>query len=98
MIALSVLLLVVGALWLVGSLIGLIFKLTFALIGGLFSMVAVVLGLVFGGVALLLAVPLVALALLPICLPVLLLVAVVWAIARSVRRHEPVLTSTPTSR
>jgi hypothetical protein len=42
--------------------------------------------LLFGGLALLIVAPIVALALLPFCLPVILLVAVIWAIARSSRR------------
>jgi hypothetical protein len=74
------------SLWVAVALIGLVFKLTFALIGGLFSVVGAVLGLLFGGLALLIIAPLVALALLPFCLPVILLVAVVWAVARSARR------------
>jgi hypothetical protein len=86
MIAMSVLLMLVVSLWVAVALIGLVFKLTFALIGGLFSVVGAVLGLLFGGLALLIIAPLVALALLPFCLPVILLVAVVWAVARSARR------------
>lgn len=86
MIAMSVLLMLVVSLWMAAALIGLVFKLTFALIGGLFSVVGAVLGMLFGGLALLVMAPLVALALLPFCLPVMLLVAVVWAIARTARR------------
>jgi hypothetical protein len=86
MIAMSVLLMLVVSLWVAVALIGLVFKLTFALIGGLFSVVGAVLGLLFGGLALLIIAPLVALAVLPFCLPVILLVAVVWAIARTARR------------
>lgn len=85
MIELGVVILLFGALWLFASLIGVIFKLTFALIGGLFSLIASALGLFIGGLALLIAVPLVALALLPVCLPFLLLVAVIWAIVKAVR-------------
>lgn len=84
------LIVVVAVLWLAASFVGLVFKLTFALIGGLFSVVAGAVGLVLGGVALLVAAPLVAIALLPLCLPVLLLVALVWAIARTARRPAPV--------
>jgi hypothetical protein len=86
MIAMSMLLMLVVSLWVAVALIGLVFKLTFALIGGLFSVVGAVLGLLFGGLALLVIAPLVALAVLPFCLPVILLVAVVWAIARTARR------------
>jgi hypothetical protein len=84
-----VVLLFVGLLWLAASMIGLVFKLTFAMIGGLFGLVAGALGLLLGGVMLLLVAPIVALALLPFCLPVFLLVALVWAIARSTRHHAP---------
>ena len=84
-----VLLMVVGMLWLVVSVIGLAFKLTFALIGGLFGLFAGALGLLISGAVLLLVAPIVALALLPIFLPVLLLVGLVWAIARSTRRPAP---------
>lgn len=86
MIAMSVLLMLVVSVWIAVAVIGLVFKLTFALIGGLFSVVGAVLGLLFGGLALLIVAPLVALALLPFCLPVILLVAAVWAIARTARR------------
>jgi len=79
-------LLVVGTLWVAGALLGMAFKLAFALVGGLFGLVAGVLGLLLGGIALLVAAPFVALALLPVCLPVLLLAALVWAIARGTRR------------
>jgi hypothetical protein len=85
MFAISVLLMLVVGLWLSVAMIGLVFKLTFALVGGLFSVVGAVLGLLFGGLALLIAAPIVALALLPICLPVILLAAVVWAIVRIAR-------------
>lgn len=86
MIAMSVLLMLVLGLWLMAAVIGVAFKLTFALIGGLFGLVSGALGLLFGGMVLLIVAPIVALALLPFCLPVILLVAVVWAIARAGRR------------
>ena len=89
MIAMSVLLMLVVGFWLVAALVGAVFKLTFALIGGLFSIVGAALGLLFGGVALLVAAPIVALALLPFCLPVILLVAIVWAITRAAHRPAP---------
>ena len=89
MFAISVLLMLIVGVWLGVALIGLVFKLAFALIGGLFSLVGAVLGLVFGGLALLIAAPIVALALLPLCLPVILLVAVVWAIVRLARGPVP---------
>ena len=67
------------------AMIGLVFKLTFTLIGGLFSVIGALLGVVFGGIALLVMAPIVALALLPLCLPLILFVAVVWAIVRIAR-------------
>ncbi len=78
MFVLSVIVMTVLAVWLVGSLIGLVFKFTFAIVGG-------VLGVVFSGLALLLAAPFVLLALLPVFLPVLLLAALVWLVVRASR-------------
>jgi len=86
MITMSVLLMLFVGLWLAVALIGTVFKLTFALVGGLFHLIGAVLGLVFGGLALLIVAPIIALAVLPFCLPVILLVAVIWAIARSSHR------------
>jgi len=86
MITMSVLLMLFVGLWLALALVGAVFKLTFALVGGLFHLVGAVLGLVFGGLALLIVAPIVALAVLPFCLPVILLVAVIWAIARASHR------------
>ncbi|MET3652861.1 hypothetical protein [Dyella japonica] len=85
MFAMSVLLMLVVGVWLAIAMIGLVFKLTFTLIGGLFSVIGALLGVVFGGIALLVMAPIVALALLPLCLPVILFVAVVWAILRIAR-------------
>ncbi|MFC4525213.1 hypothetical protein ISN76_03095 [Dyella halodurans] len=96
MIAISLLLMLVVTLWLTAAVVGVVFKLTFALIGGLFSIVGAALGLLFGGVALLVIAPIVALAVLPFCLPVLLLVAVVWAIARAT--HRPASPAPATAR
>jgi hypothetical protein len=86
MIAMSVLLMLVVGVWLAAATIGLVFKLAFALIGGLFSVVGALLGFVLSGLALMIVAPIVALALLPLCLPVIVLVAVVWAIVRSTHR------------
>jgi magnesium-transporting ATPase (P-type) len=94
MIAMSVLLMLVVGIWLAAALVGLVFKLTFALIGGLFSVIGGVLGLLFGGVALLVVAPIVALAVLPICLPAIVLVAVVWAIVRMARGPAQPVAST----
>lgn len=89
MFAMSVLLMLVLGVWLAVATIGLVFKLTFGLIGVLFSLIGAVLGVVFGGIALLIVAPFVALALLPLCLPVIVLVAVVWAIVRITRGPAP---------
>ncbi|GLQ92524.1 hypothetical protein [Dyella acidisoli] len=94
MIELMAILLVVGALWLVGSLIGLVFKVTFGLIGGIFSLLAGALGFFIGGLVMLLVLPLIALSLLPVLLPALLLFGLVWTIVHLARRP----TATPVSR
>lgn len=86
MIELMAIFLVVGALWLVGSLIGLVFKLTFGLIGGLFSLIAGALGLFIGGLVMLLVLPVIALSLLPVMLPALLLFGLVWTIVHLARK------------
>lgn len=75
-----------GALWLMGSLIGAVFKLVFGLIGGVFTLIGGLIGIVFGGVALLVIGPLVLLAMLPALLPVLLVVGLIWLIVRATRR------------
>lgn len=85
MFVMSVLLMLVLGVWLAVAMIGLVFKLTFGLIGVLFSLIGAVLGVVFGGIALLIVAPIVALALLPLCLPVIVLAAVIWAIVRLAR-------------
>lgn len=86
MIELMAIALVVGALWLVGSLIGLIFKVTFGLIGGVFGLLAGALGLFIGGLVMLLVLPLIALSLLPVLLPALLLFGLVWTIVHLARK------------
>ena len=96
MIAINLLLMLVVTLWLMAAVIGVVFKLTFALIGGLFSIVGAALGLLFGGLALLVIAPFVALAVLPFCLPLIVLVAVVWAIARAT--HRPAAPAPVTAR
>lgn len=88
MITLSVLMLV-ALLWLAASLVGLVFKLFFGLVAAVFHLIGGVLGLVFGGVALLVAAPIVMLALLPLWLPVLLVVAVIWGIVKMFDRTPP---------
>jgi hypothetical protein len=91
MIELMAIFLVVGALWLVGSLIGLVFKLTFGLIGGLFSLLAGGLGLLISGLVMLVVLPVIALSLLPVFLPALLLFGLIWTIVHLARRS----TATP---
>jgi hypothetical protein len=93
MIGLFVIAMMVGALWMVGSVIGLIFKVTFGLIGGVFALLAGGLGLLIGGVVMLCIVPIVALSLLPLCLPALLVFGIVWAIAHAARRPAVVSTT-----
>jgi hypothetical protein len=86
MIELMLIGVVVGGLWIVGSIIGLMFKLVFGLIGGVFSLFAGALGLVIVGLVMLLVLPIVALSLLPVCLPALLLFGLIWAIVHVARR------------
>ncbi|HEY4292983.1 hypothetical protein [Luteibacter sp.] len=77
--------------WLVFAVVGTVMKLVFGIIGGMFSLVATVMGAVIGGVVMLAAAPVIALALLPILLPVGLLALIVWAIARATRKPDVVV-------
>jgi hypothetical protein len=86
MIGLMVIAVMVGMLWMVGSLIGLVFKLTFGLMGGLIGLLAGGIGLFIGGLVMLLVLPIVALSLLPLCLPALVLFGLIWTIAHIARR------------
>ncbi len=86
MIELMAIFLVVGGLWLVGSLVGLCLKLVFGLVGGLFSLLAGALGLFISGLVMLLVLPVIALSLLPVLLPALLLFGLVWTIVHLARR------------
>jgi hypothetical protein len=95
MIELMLICVVVGALWIVGSLVGLVFKVVFGLIGGIFSLLAGAVGLFIGGLVMLLVLPIVALSLLPVCLPALLLFGLIWAIVHATRKPAVV---TPASR
>ncbi|HUA80019.1 MAG TPA: hypothetical protein VL997_06585 [Dyella sp.] len=94
MIELMGIAIVVGALWLVGSVIGLIFKLVFGLIGGIFSLLAGAVGLFIGGLVMLLLLPLIALSLLPVFLPALILFGLIWTVVHLARRPA----ATPVSR
>lgn len=85
MVTFAVLALVVGVLWLAASLVGFVFKLTFAVIGAVTGLLAGMAGLVVGGLALLLVAPLLALALLPLMAPLLLAMALVWWMVRAAR-------------
>jgi hypothetical protein len=89
MIELFVLFAVLGTLFLIGSLIGAIFKLVFGLIGGLFSLLG---GLFAVGIGILLL-PLMALAMLPFLFPALLFAGVIWLIVRASRQPAPALVS-----
>jgi hypothetical protein len=86
MIELMVIAVMVGALWMLGSLIGLVFKVTFGLVGGLIGLLAGGIGLFIGGLVMLFVLPIIALSLLPLCLPALLLFGLIWAIAHIGRR------------
>jgi hypothetical protein len=84
-----------GMLWLMGSLIGAVFKLVFGLIGGVFSLIGGLIGIVFGGVALMIIGPLVMLAMLPALLPVLMIAGIVWLVVRATRRPVVVVQQAP---
>ncbi|WP_233843644.1 hypothetical protein [Dyella sp. 2HG41-7] len=86
MIELMGIALVVGALWVVGSIVGLMFKLVFGLIGGVFHLLAGAVGLFIGGLVMLLVLPLIALSLLPVFLPALILFGLIWAVVHFARR------------
>lgn len=79
-------LMVVGAVWLCGALVGGLFKLAFGLVGalagGVFAMIAI-------GFAMLFVLPVVILVLLPLLLPALGIAALVWVIVRASRSHPP---------
>ncbi|MFK2901020.1 hypothetical protein ISP15_11790 [Dyella jejuensis] len=86
MIELLAIAVIVGMLWVIGSVVGLVFKLVFGLIGGLFGLLAGAIGLFIGGLVMLLILPVIALSLLPVCLPALFLFGLVWVIVHAVRR------------
>jgi hypothetical protein len=86
--------LVLAVLWLMGAVVGAVFKLVFGLIGGVFTIIGGALGILFGGVALLVIGPIVALAMLPALLPLLLVAGLVWLIVRATRK-PPVIVVTP---
>jgi hypothetical protein len=86
MIELMLIAVMVGALWIVGSVIGLVFKLVFCLVGGMFHLLAGAIGLFIGGLVMLLVLPIIALSLLPVALPALLVFGLVWAIVHAGRK------------
>lgn len=80
-------LIVVGACWLFGAVIGGLFKLTFGLLGALFGGLF---GLFAVGLAAMLVLPIVFFALLPLLLPALCIAALVWVVVHASRSHpEP---------
>lgn len=82
-----VILAVVGAFWLFGALIVGLFKLTFGLLGAVFGGLF---GLFALSIAALLVLPIVFFALLPLLMPVLFIVGLVWLIVHASRTHpEP---------
>ena len=89
MIELMLIGVVVAGLWVVGSVVGLILKVAFGLVHGVFSLLAGAIGLFIGGLVMLLVLPIIALSLLPVCLPALLLFGLIWLIVHATRRHAP---------
>lgn len=77
-----VVVLVVGAFWFMGALVGGLFKLTFGLIGVLFGGMLALLGI---GIAALVVVPILLFALIPFLLPAFVIAALVWLVARASR-------------
>jgi hypothetical protein len=86
MIELMLIGLLVGGLWIVGSVIGLIFKLAFGVVHVVFGLLAGFIGLFIAGLVMLLVLPIVALSLLPVFLPALLLFGLIWTIVHVARR------------
>ncbi|HET7358776.1 MAG TPA: hypothetical protein VFJ04_01390 [Rhodanobacteraceae bacterium] len=83
MIELFVLIAVLGCLWVAGAVLMLVFKLVFGVIGGVFSVIGGLIALLVGGTVMLAMLPVFAFMLLPLCLPLLLIAAVVWLIVRA---------------
>ena len=88
MIELIVVVMVLGSLWLAGSLVLLMFKLVFGLVGGLFSLFAALIALFVGGLVTLALLPVFALALIPMLMPLLLIGGLVWLIVRAANRPQ----------
>jgi hypothetical protein len=85
MFVLSVIVMAVLGLWLLGSLIGLVFKFTFAIVGGVFSVLGALLGFLIAGVVLVAIAPIVLLSLLPALLPALMIAGLIWLVVRAAR-------------
>lgn len=86
MFAIGILLCLIAGLGLLFAVLGLALRLLFGLIGGVFVLSFGLVGVLAGGLALLIVAPLLLLAALPMCLPLLLVVALVWALTRAARR------------
>ena len=95
MVTIGVLMLVLGGLWLAAAVVGVVFKLAFAVVGGVLGVVFGALGLLLGAAMLVFTVPLMALALLPALLPLLILGGAIWLIARASRRPSPAVAAPP---
>jgi hypothetical protein len=91
MIVLTSLVVLFAGFWLAFALVGAMLKLVFGIIGGVFHIVASIVGAVFGGVLMLAVAPVVALALMPILIPVAFVAALVWLIARATRKPDVVI-------
>ena len=91
MVTFAVIALVVGSWWLLASLVGFVFKLSFAVVGAAVGALAGMAGLLLGALALLLAAPLLALALLPLLAPVLVAAALVWWLVHALRTSSRTL-------
>ena len=78
--------LVIVGCWLSLSLIGLLFKLIFGIVGGLFGLLGGFIGLLLAGIVALAVLPLIGLLMLPLLLPALLCIGLLWLLLRGPRR------------
>lgn len=86
---------VLGSLWLAVLLFGVVFKLLFVLIGGLFSILGGLVALLVGGALMLALLPLFAVMVLPLFLPLLFVVGMVYLIVHLAKRSTPAPAAAP---
>lgn len=89
MFEIFVVLAVFGSLCMAVLLFGFVFKLLFMLIGGVFSVVGGLLALLVGAALMLALLPLFAVIVLPLCVPLLFVIGMVWLIVHLAKRPSP---------